>query len=400
MNTAMTPDATTIAGFISGGLMGADPFDASSWSGSSRALFEALKGEGALLGAFGVDISKLEFAWRAAHAYSSDREVWRRRVFQSLGYRRALTARAKAEGARRDLGDVVLQLGAYADGPAAFGPTPVVTYQDGNAAEFRKSPNTPQALKNDARLYEGCLAFERGVAAGAARVLTTSDYLRRSFIEDYGVSADKVISVGIGVNVDPPAARPRRDFAAAEILFIGKEFKRKGGDALIAAFASFRQSRPDARLHIVGPPTSPPEIAGVDGVVFHGYLARDGKDQEARLRALLSMATLAVLPSRFEPLGLAPLEAMAWGVPAAVTGQWALAENVRAGEHGFHIPAVEAGAIEATLRAAYGDPARLEAMGAAGFAYVPTRFSWRRVAREIAAIARDVVAEASDRKKA
>jgi hypothetical protein len=399
MSTA-TPNPSAqmrIDGFISGGLMGADPFDASSWSGSSRALFEALRAEGVLSSAYGVDISKLEFALRALPAYSSDREVWRRRVYQSASYRRALTQRARRESEKRPHADLVLQLGAYADGPSAFGPVPVLTYQDGNAAEFRKSPNTPAALKSDDRLYEGCIAFERHVAAGAARILTTSETLRRSFIEDYGVDPQKVVSVGIGVNIEPPASLPRRDFSRVELLFVGKEFRRKGGDALIAAFARVRARHKQARLHIVGPPTPPAEIAGVDGVVFHGFLSRDDAASATRFRELLSTTTLAVLPSRFEPLGLAPLEAMAWGVPAAVTGRWALAENVKAGEHGFHFPEVEAEAIAATILAAFESPARLEAMGAAGFAYVPGRFSWRRVARDIAAIARDVVAESSAR---
>ena len=82
---------TKIETFISGGAMGSDPWDARSWSGSSRALLQALDRRGALGETFGLDMSKARFASLALPRFSPDREVWRRRVYRSTAYRDALT---------------------------------------------------------------------------------------------------------------------------------------------------------------------------------------------------------------------------------------------------------------------------------------------------------------------
>lgn len=383
-----------ITGFISGGLMGSDPWDPSSFSGSSKALFEALQAEGALVRAFGLDISRAEFLLRAAPRFHRDREVWRRRVFQSRGYREALTADLRRKMRPEDRDTVILQVGAYADGPAAYaGAAPVVTYQDSLAAEYWSSPFVPEALRRDARLKQAHWDYEIAVAKGAARVLTQSEHTRRSYIENYGVAPDKVENVLIGFNADPPSSLPRKDYSRPEILFIGKEFRRKGGDMLAPAFARVRERHAGAVLHVVGPPERPTDLPEAPGVVFHGFLSRRDAEQRTVFYDLLSRAALVVLPSRYEPTGLATLEAMSWGAPAIVTNDWAFPENVAHGETGWLLPSLDADSLATAILEALSDTDRLAKMSAAAYAAVPERFAWSGVARRIIAacekVARD-----------
>ena len=207
--------------------------------------------------------SRLEFIARALPVFHHEREVWRRRVYQSAGYRRALTQDLKRQIRPEDHETVVLQVGAYADGPAAYGTTPVITYQDSLAAEYWDSPFVPAALRANHKLREQHLAFEKKVASSAARILASSEYMRRSFIENYGIPEERVINAGIGMNVTPPAEKPARDFSRNVFLFIGKEFYRKGGEMLVAAFARLQAEKADTELHIIGPVSAPPEIQGI-----------------------------------------------------------------------------------------------------------------------------------------
>jgi glycosyltransferase involved in cell wall biosynthesis len=377
--------------------MGSDPWDASSFSGSSKALFEALDAEGVLVRAFGLDISRAEFMVRAAPRYHPQKEVWRRRVFQSRGYRDALTADLRRKIRDEDKGSVILQVGAYADGPSAYaGLAPVVTYQDSLAAEYWTSPFVPAALRDDARLKREHWDFEIAVAKGAARVLTQSEHTRRSYIANYGLAPDKVENVRIGFNATPPSNLPPKDYSRPEILFIGKEYERKGGDLLAPALARLRARFPEATLHVVGPPTRPSSLPDAPGIVFHGFLSRGDAAQKETFYGLLARAALIVLPSRYEPTGLATLEAMSWGAPAIVTNDWAFPENVVHGETGWLLPALTADALGDAMLGALSDPERLARMSAAAFAAVPERFSWKGVAQRIIAACERVAAAKAD----
>lgn len=364
--------------------MGSDPWDPSSFSGSSVSLFNALKEEGVLARAFGLEIPKAEFLLRSAPRWHPSKEVWRRRVYQSAGYRRALTRdlKRKIEDADRDT--VVLQLGCYADGPAAYrGIAPVMTYQDGLGAEYWLSPYSPEAIKRDTRLRAEHWGFEIGVSKGAARILTSSEYARQSFIDNYGVEPAKAVSVGIGYNTKIPATRPTKDYSRPEIVFIGKEFERKGGDLLHDAFVEIRRVHPQAVLHVIGPPTRPASLPDAPGVVFHGFLSRNDPAQSRAFYEVLERAALSVLPSRYEPAGLAPLEGMNFGAPAIVTNDWALRENVEPGVTGFLLADLSSASIAAAVIEALSDTARLARMSTAAATRTPERFSWRGVARRI-----------------
>jgi starch synthase len=378
-------------------LLGSDPWDPSSFSGSSVSLFNALKEEGVLARAFGLDIPRSEFILRAAPRWHPDKEVWRRRVFQSRGYRQALTRDLRRKIAAADRDTVVLAIGSYADSPAAYkGLAPVMTYQDGLGAEWWLSPYAPEAIKRDLKLREQHWSFEIGVADGAARVLTSSDYMGRAFVKYYRTAPEKVLSVGIGCNTALPNRQPQKDYARPEIVFIGKEFHRKGGDLVADAFGEVKRSFPDAVLHVIGPRSRPQELPKAEGVVFHGFLSRDDPGQAKIFYDILERAALTVLPSRYEPAGIAPLEAMSFGVPAIVTNNWALSENVQHGVTGFLLADIAPATIAATVVEALSDPERLARMSEAAYATTPERFSWQGVARRIIACAEQALAECTN----
>ena len=72
-----------IVGILSGGLMGSDPYDPTSWSGSSLAFFNTLEKQNYLQRAFGAELSPLEFYARLALKFHPNKEVWKRRHYMS-----------------------------------------------------------------------------------------------------------------------------------------------------------------------------------------------------------------------------------------------------------------------------------------------------------------------------
>jgi glycosyltransferase involved in cell wall biosynthesis len=169
-------------------------------------------------------------------------------------------------------------------------------------------------------------------------------------------------------------------WASPRFLFVGREWERKHGPSVLAAFASVRAERPDARLDIVG---GHPPVRG-EGVTAHGALALDVPEEAARVRALFAGATCFVMPSEVEPFGLAYIEAAAAGAPSIATSVGGAGTIVAEGT-GLLVPPGDGPALLAAMRTlADADVARR--MGAA--ARERSRlFTWERVgARLLAAL--------------
>ncbi|GJL91969.1 glycosyltransferase family 4 protein [Hyphococcus sp.] len=374
-------------GLISGGLMGADPFDPSSWSGSSAAFFDACRENGLLRHAFGVDVTRAQLAAIAIPRFSPQREVWRRKVYKSITYRRALERALPAAMAGSHDDCPIVQLGAYVNLRDALNTNrPWLTYQDGNSAEYANNPFVPEALRQNVGLHEACIDYEKKIANDADKVLTTSEWLRRSFIERYGLTPEKVVSIGCGVNAPLPETVPNKDYSSKEMLFIGKEFERKGGDVAVAALNIVRKKFPDAVLHVVGPSSLPAACRNTPGLVFHGFLSRRNPEQAARQKALFANCSLFLAPSRYEPFGIAPLEAMGWGAAAIVTGQWALAENIEPGVTGRHVKVGDAAGLADEVIAFFEAPDRLARYGAAARDHVMKKHRWTNVVERLSAV--------------
>ena len=141
-----------------------------------------------------------------------------------------------------------------------------------------------------------------------------SSWAAASAIRDYRVPASKVHVVGVGRNHNPPCPSDR-DWSTPRALFVGFDWERKNGPAVLRAFSRLREQRADARLDIVG---GHPRL-DVEGVTTHGQLSLTDPAQRSRLEALFGAATFFVMPSLHEPAGIVYAEAQAAGIASIAT---------------------------------------------------------------------------------
>ena len=359
---------------IVGGSVGSDPYAAKTWSGSASRLFRAMEAGGLLDRAVGVELPRARKALLLAKNFRRDRAVWRKHFFFDPAYRRALT---RAAGRVAVSSPVVFQLGSMYSLAEAFPGREAISYHDGNLPELVRSGFGLAGVST--RRIEEALRYEEEVSNEMAAVFTMSEYLRQSFIRDFRVPAERVFHVGGAVNLDaiPEAPGADKDYGRARVLFLGAEFKRKGGDVLLRAWEGVRAALPEAELHVVGP-ARPAGAAGA-GVVYHGFLSKGDPGQRAELDGLFRSASMFVLPSLYEPFGIAPLEAMLYGLPCLVTGEWALGETVTPGVNGDTVAKGDAEDLAEKMVAMLRDPARLAEMGARGREIVLERYTWAAV---------------------
>jgi glycosyltransferase involved in cell wall biosynthesis len=93
-------------------------------------------------------------------------------------------------------------------------------------------------------------AFQQRVYTQSNGVFSMGGYVRDSVVTDYQVAPYRAYSMGAGPNIE---LGPRSDVAhSGRILFVGTDWKRKGGPDLVEAFRRIRDRHPDAVLDIVG----------------------------------------------------------------------------------------------------------------------------------------------------
>lgn len=201
-----------------------------------------------------------------------------------------------------------------------------VTFEDQTVAQ---SPLPSGAAKNR------WIQRQKGIYESVQHCLTSTPWVRTSIINDYGISPQKVTSVGLGANI--VCQLVPKDWDRPKLLWVGVDWVRKGGDLLLAAFA--RAQIPNSSLDIVG---RHPRI-DMPGVRCHGEIRDEG-----RLRSFFEQSTLFVLPSVFDPSPLVFLEAASAGTPSIGTDTGGTRYNVGAG--GEVVPANDLEALIGALQ--------------------------------------------------
>ncbi len=248
--------------------------------------------------------------------------------------------------------------------------------------------------------YTGSLGYpglsSRGLAAlvrqqsrlyrRAQACCVATSWAGSSLVDEHGIAASRVKVVGYGRNIEVPPP-PGRDWSTPRFLFVGKDWERKNGDAVVRAFRRLRQDLPEAELHLEG--LHPP--MNEDGVTGHGRLAFDTDDGRARLCSLYARSTCFVLPSKLEPFGIVYLEAAGAGL--ASIGTTVGGATTAVGDGGVLVDPDDDTALYRAMRR-LADPATARSLGAAALAR-SADFSWRQSAERVVRAVDPVRADAA-----
>jgi glycosyltransferase involved in cell wall biosynthesis len=211
-------------------------------------------------------------------------------------------------------------------------------------------------------------------ARRAARTIAVSEATRRIMIEREGVPAERIAVVWNGMDAlpepSPEAVRATRAAlglaeGAPVCLLVARLHEEKGHAVLLDALPAVRRAVPDLVVLCAG---DGPHRAALERETAARGLAAHVRflGQRADVPALLALSSLAVLPSLAESFGFAALEAMSLGRAVVASRAGGLPEVVADGETGLLADVGDAVSLASALTALLCDPARREAMGAAG----------------------------------
>ncbi|WP_430296612.1 glycosyltransferase family 4 protein [Sinomonas sp. B1-1] len=339
-----------------------DPRNSRTWSGTPKALVEALERQGFdVLGFSG----QTEPGWRNAaylpqimlHGAGARRfrhyygPIFERNVNE---YRRF----------RQNYADLrVIHTDYMWLDPADVGPADFL-YRDTGWSQWARSRGL------NARLASRIGDRYRTLLRKVGHIFVTSEWAKTQVILD-GAPAQKVSVVGTGVGNLISSFDGEKDYTNGMTLCVAKvRHWDKGVDLLVGGFKIARSRRPDLSLHLVVPHGSVAEGAGI-------YTYSDLAPSE--LVELYHRSSLYAMPARNEPYGLVYLEAQLAGLALLGSSSGAFPEFAEHGRSGVIVDNLSPLSIAQTLLSMHGDAKALASMGKRGQSTARSA-SWDRTA--------------------
>jgi len=218
----------------------------------------------------------------------------------------------------------------------------------------------------------------RRVYAGAHHLLPLSFSCKDSLVEDYRIPPERITVVPPGINLDrylaPDRGAPRGD-RPFNVLFVGADFARKGGDLLVALAA--RPEFRDVQFNLVTRSYQGPDAPNIR---VHASLTTNSEPMVRLFRE----ADVYLLPTRADSHAIASLEAMAMGLPVVTTPVGGVVDVVVDGETGYLVRKDDLEALADRLRRLRADAGLRRALGQAGRRRVEARFDGAAVAATVA----------------
>jgi glycosyltransferase involved in cell wall biosynthesis len=275
------------------------------------------------------------------------------------------------------------------------------------AAWALKGRGTPVVLFTDANVPTGPLGgprdWARHVLYRALRPIVdeawTLGVSNEEALRAFGVAALRRLPLYAtdfdALGVDAVAGRPPRTAGPVRLLCVARLSPEKNLRALCAALSSPGVA-PRFELTLVGegPERAPLEEAARRSPAPIRLL---GAVPRREMREVFAAADALVLPSRWEPWGIAVVEALGLGLPVVATPRVGSAVSLAAGGGVVLAPGTDASALRGALAALADELPGLAAAARARSAAVRQEFGTAPVARRIAEALAALRARAEDR---
>jgi D-inositol-3-phosphate glycosyltransferase len=235
--------------------------------------------------------------------------------------------------------------------------------------------------------------YERALGRAVDRVVVQSQDEVAGLVR-IGVPRAQLTLVPAGVNSErfsPDGPAAERDPERARILSVGRLVERKGFGDVIQAMRYV----PGAEYVVVGGPPADqlkadPQAKRLRAIAEHVGVADRfrliGGVQAKDMPRWYRSADMLVAAAWQEQFGLAPLEAMACGVPVIGTTVGGLSETIVDGLTGDLVPARDPRALGGALRRLVNDKVRRFTYATAALDRARQAYSWKRVASQLGSV--------------
>ncbi len=192
--------------------------------------------------------------------------------------------------------------------------------------------------KSDERNVKPSMHQEKLILDNVFRIIYCSEWIKSKVVEVYNINPNKIDVVDLGANIPTPTRYfIDIDMNVCRLVFIGKDWERKGGDKLLQAFQILKKERFPCSLTIIG--SMPEKIMEEDeNLTVIPFLDKSIPKQSDQLCTILSEAHFLILPTKFDAYGIVFCEASAYAVPSITANVGGVGQPVRDGKNGYLLP--------------------------------------------------------------
>ncbi len=220
---------------------------------------------------------------------------------------------------------------------------------------------------------EKWIALEKEIYQHTARDFVRSTNVARSMVRDYDCAPEKVIPVYAGSNIAISEIKKENiAYKDQHILFVGLDWKRKGGPDLVEAFKLILQNHPNAHLTIVG---ANPDLQ-IQNCDVIGPIAAD------QLDGYYQKASVFCLPTYVEPFGIVFIEAMTARLPIVATRVGAIPDFIQHGHNGWLVEPGDVQGLAEALSKLLDDSELSRLFGERNHQLTRERYSWEAVGKQ------------------
>lgn len=226
------------------------------------------------------------------------------------------------------------------------------------------------------------------------KVIVSSTWAKKGCIENYGLTETKVLEIPFGSNLPAPKnfgiteieefVDNRVGLNVCNVLFVGVDWQRKGGDIVFSALEQLVQFGIKVHLHIVG---CSPDVAQIKNfqISMYGFLNRSNPSDYKILVGLFSDSNFLFVPSIAECYGIVFAEASSFGLPSLTRNVGGISSVVKHGINGWALePNSTAYEYATVLRDHYSDSEKYKNICFKAFDFYSRELSWERSVNLIA----------------
>ena len=231
-------------------------------------------------------------------------------------------------------------------------------------------------------------------------VLYASEWARASAINHYGADPGKIKQVPFGANMETvltaeevkAAISQRLQHKTINLLFVGIDWERKGGDLAVETVVKLREKGIDAELTLVG--SLLPGRFDLPFIKHYPLLKKSVREDALTLHELYKKATFFILPTRAECFGVVFAEAGAYGLPVITSNVGGCPSAVKDGYSGFCLDLKDfsSAAVE-KIGLLLRDPAQYEQFSMHGYERFNNELNWGVIGKKVVHALQGVVSK-------